>query len=93
MSPQLAAILDGVDAPSVEAWTSWCEAHIRQASVRDYVTEYGGSELDPAGIAIVMPLMMLRALVYLEDLAEDREALAAEVARLRRVVASMGGEA
>lgn len=93
MSPQLAAILDGVYAPSLEAWTSWCEAHIRQASVRDYVAEYGGSELDPTGIAIVMPLMMLRALVYLEDVAEDREALADECARLRRVVASMGGEA
>jgi hypothetical protein len=93
MTSQLAAILDGVDAPSLDAWTSWCEAHIRDASVTRYIAEYGGSELDPDGIAIVLPLMLLRALVYLEDVAEDRESLAAEVARLRRVVASMGGEA
>jgi hypothetical protein len=86
MTPQLAAILDGAELPSAEAWTSWCEVHTRQASVREYVAEYGGALLDAEGVAIVLPVMLLRALV-------DRDALADEVARLRRVVASMGGEA
>jgi len=86
MSPQLAAILAGVEAPSLDAWTSWCEAHIQHTAVREYVARYGGAVLDAEGVGVVMPLMMLRALV-------ERDDLAAEVARLRRVVASMGGEA